>query len=172
MSKNTKIFCISYPRTGTKSITEAFSDLGYKAWTFRKDINAVLGVLKGESFSRKILDFYDFFVDVPIFLVYKKLDKLCPGSKFILITRDKSNWFSSMNKMLNSAKKYKDYKKINDLVWPDFYPGSIVEHTEDVKAYFFNRKNDLLIEDLTKINYDILCNFLNIESNKKEFPHI
>ena len=170
--KKNKIFCISYPRTGTKSIAKAFDDLGYKSWHFNKnDCDEVLKVLKDGSFSKQILDFYDFFVDVPIFLIYKDLDKLYPESKFILITREKNGWAKSMKNMLVGAKSNSHYKKINDITWPNFCSQSIMDHTKEVKEYFFNREDDLLVEDLTKINYNILCDFLNIENDKKGFPH-
>lgn len=169
---NTKVFCISYPRTGTKSIAEAFRCLGYRSWHFNKKYCGwVLKVIKGEAFNNQVFEEYDTFADIPIFLIYKKLDKLYPGSKFILITRNKSSWFKSMNKMLGWARKdHPYYKKINDIVWGDFCPETIEEHTKEVKQYFSNR-NNLLIEDLSKINYKALSSFLNIKTNETGFPH-
>lgn len=168
-----KIFCIGYPRTGTKSITKAFKILGFKAWHFnRADYNETLEAVKTGVFSERILDNYDAFADVPMFLIYEGLDKIYPNSKFILVTRKKYSWFKSMNKMLSYAKRYQDYRRLNGIVWRSFCPETIEEHTKKVKKYFLNEDKRLLVVDLEEINFNILGSFLGIKTNKTGFCHV
>ena len=168
-----KIFCIGYPRTGTHSIISALGKLGYKGWHYNRNHYkwAVKAIRIGE-FSEKILNDNVAFADVPIFYIYKNLDKMYPSSKFILITREKQSWFESMQFVMNhkNRKLYPDDH--NQFLWCNLYPEMIEEHTKNVKDHFFGREDKLLVMDLKKIDYKILGGFLNIpEPFLGSFPH-
>lgn len=78
-----KIFCIGLARTGTTSLHEILKSLGLKSNHFAGEI------LYQDNWN--IINKYDAFSDTPIPFIYKKLDSLHPGSKFILTTRNKDH---------------------------------------------------------------------------------
>jgi hypothetical protein len=173
-----KIFCIGYPRTGTVSIIEAFKMMGYKkVWHFdSQNYRETVNALETGIFCDKILNSHDVFADVPICCIYKNLDKLYPDSKFILTTREKNSWFDSIEWLFKTSnKRHKKQNKINKFLWSNAYPEMIEEHTKDVIEYFSD-SDRLFIEDISKMSYNILANFLNIEINmktyKRDFPFI
>lgn len=97
---NHKVFCIGFQKTGTSSMGIALEILGYNVCGH---VN-VLGITDPnqrekiiESVLSKTSD-YNAFEDNPWCFLYKKLDKLYPGSKFILTTRDSNKWIVSMQK--------------------------------------------------------------------------
>ena len=87
-----KIFGIGFQKTGTSTLGQALEILGYrvKAETPR----ALIPILRG-NFKKiqKIIDKYDALEDTPWFMIYRQLDLLYPGSRFILTLRDKESWF-------------------------------------------------------------------------------
>ena len=171
--KKNKVFCIGYPRTGTVSQTKALSQLGFKSWHFgRKYYNETFHALKTGQFDKNVLSKFDAFADVPIFFIYKELDKQWPDSKFVLITREKNSWFGSMTHVMKLAKRrHKNNNKVNEFLWSNMYPEMIEEHTDKVKKYFSNR-NDLFIKGIKEVDYDSLASFLGVKTNKKGFPHL
>ena len=152
-----KIFCISYPRTGTTSLIQALKGLGYgKAWHYEHAYyKETLHAIKTGEFSNRILSANVAFADIPIPIIYKNLDIIYPDSKFILITREKQSWFESMTWVLKAAnKKHAKKNECNNILWSDIYPEMIDEHTRDVTEYFAG-SNRLLIKGL-KLYYQIL----------------
>lgn len=173
-----KVFCIGYPRTGTTSLTVALRKLGYRScWHCNeRHYKPIVEALKTGEFSEHILKNNDCFADIPIPFIYKKLDKLYPKSKFILVTRDKNDWFGSMKYMLNKAKKKHPQKNgHNEFLWSDIKPEMIEDHTKEVKQYFSNRSDDIFVVDLKEINFGILASFLDKKLGPKikanSFPH-
>ena len=83
-----KIFGIGLHRTGTSSLNEALNILGYRS------IHTPLDIYP--DIDTRIIDKYDAFTDNPIPLLYKQLDRLYPGAKFILTTRDLDSWIKSV----------------------------------------------------------------------------
>ena len=87
-----KIFCIGLPRTGTTSLDMALNTIGIKSIHFPFSLY--------ETDDLSILDQYIAFVDTPIPMLYQKLDKICPGSGFILTARPLEGWLKSMEWLL------------------------------------------------------------------------
>ncbi len=142
------------------------------------------------------------FQDAPFGLpeLYKILDKEFENSKFILTIRnDENQWFSSLIKyhskmfadgvriptksdLENATYIYKGYaldtkKMIYNfpeipLYDAEYYKKKYLKHNEEVKKYFKDRSQDLLILNISKENiYQKLANFLNIKVNKNDkFP--
>jgi len=161
-----KIFCIGYPRTGTTSVSRALGKLGYRDWHYEaKFYEQTVHALKTGEFPENIIQEYDSFADIPICIIYKKLDKLYPSSKFILITREKQSWFSSMGWMLAKMISKKRPNEHNELLWTNIYPEKIDEHTKDVVEYFSGNEDRLLVKDINEVNFSILAKFLNIDSS-------
>ena len=185
MTELTKVFGIGYPKTGTKSLAVALKLLGYnvlhdelrlmKDRAIRNDLSA----LKDTEF--------DAFLNVnpKAFFVY---DREFPDSKFILTTRDPNQWVNSVRhwrQKLDKAIRINDLT-IADLFYTDSYSVSVLleyienysciatddesyiykftQHTEEVKSYFKDRPQDLLILDTSQPNdnHVKLSEFLSI----------
>ncbi|MBN1688565.1 MAG: hypothetical protein JW893_05655 [Candidatus Omnitrophica bacterium] len=112
-----KIFGIGLSRTGTLSLSRALEILGYQTCHYPLEIlsydsgNPALKLGRFES--------YDAFVDFPVPLFYQELDRLCPGSKFILTVRDMRSWLRSCAHLF---RKPFDEKK-RPLWWTDHHNG-------------------------------------------------
>lgn len=166
---NTKIFGIGLSRTGTSSLTYALRILGYKACHFPTNLNVAL-------------EEYEALTDTPIARDYKQLDKLYPGSKFILTTRELKSWLNSMERhfLLHPADQKESWvlKLRMDLYQTVNFDSNLLEksyyrHLNDVKKYFKDRENDLLIMDITLgDSWNILCPFLSKIIPIDDFPKI
>jgi len=173
LANKTKIFGLGFPRTGTTSLNNALKLLGFKS----KHHPINLYTFLDDSYLEK----YDAFVDSPIPLIYKKLDRKFPGSKFILTTRSLDSWLESMEWFYNhgSAKwntseiiyryrrEFLGTEKFNKEILKKKY----IDFHNDVMNYFAKREEDLLVikvEDKEK--YKNLCEFLGIEEVDIEYP--
>ncbi len=171
-----KIICAGFQKTGTSSLREALKVLGYRV----KDCTdrALIPILKNDYKKiLKIIDGYDAVEDTPWFIIYKELDKLLPGSKFILTLRDEESWYESVSRHigdLRSANHEWIYGKGKGL--PKYYKQNTIKvfskHNKEVIEYFKDRPEDLLIIDFTKGDkWEKLCHFLGHEIPNEPFPH-
>ncbi|MFC1452265.1 sulfotransferase [Verrucomicrobiota bacterium] len=86
------MFGIGLGRTGTKSLTEALEQLGFRTKHCPRFF------LDDEA--RPCIDWADFdshdaLTDEGVALVYQEADRRYPGSKFILTMRDPEDWLRS-----------------------------------------------------------------------------
>ena len=124
--------------------------------------------------------------------LYKELDKAFPNSKFILTIRDnEEQWYNSLTKfhtklfssdknnipteddLRNAIYRYKGFA-LNTKRWFYDYPNTplydkkyytevYLNHIKEVKKYFKNRKDKLLILNVAeKDSYQRLAHFLNV----------
>lgn len=176
-----KVFGIGLARTGTTSLHLALQILGYRSVHFpsfnMRWVKA--GILKLRNGYRT----YDAMSDAPVALLYKRLDREYPGSKFILTVRaDREKW-------LDSVQNHKNFKPGNQIPrhlqllhkrlygYPFFdrnsYRQAYVDHFKDVMSYFQNRPDDLLLMDITEgDSWEILCRFLGKPDPEQPFPHV
>ena len=175
-SKNQFVICVGFHKTGTSSLGAALTILNYrvKGITYRplvpilsRNYNKVLKIIKN----------YDAVQDAPWFKIYKELDELIPNTKFILTIRDEESWYYSAIKQfgdLKSAQHEWIYGRGNGLLKHNKKNAIDVyrKHNSDVREYFKDRPDDLLILDFTKGNeWEKLCSFLNEDIPKISFPH-
>jgi len=196
-----KVFCIGRTKTGTTSLKKAMSDLGYvigyqrtaellfRDWA-KRDFRRIAAYCRtGE-----------FFQDVPFSLPYtfQAMDTYFPGSKFILTVRDAESWHKSMidfhrlesvhgdkaeslEKLKEATYCYKGFAYetkvlVYDLPGDDpYHKETLIEHynfhNKMVKDYFRNRKEDLLVLDVTEDGaYRKLCDFLGKPCTSDTFP--
>jgi hypothetical protein len=171
-----KIIGIGFQKTGTSTLREALKILGYRV----KDTTprALIPILRGNyNRIRRILAGYDAMEDTPWYMIYKELDHLFPGSKFILTIRDEESWYTSVSKHigdLRAAHHEWIYGRGKGLV-KDHRQNAIDvyrRHNGEVRAYFKDRTDDLLVIDFTKgEKWEPLCRFLNKEVPALPFPH-
>ena len=171
-----KVIGVGFQKTGTSTLRDALRILDYSV----KDTTtrALIPILKNDYKKvLKIIDSFDAIEDTPWYIIYKELDKLLPGSKFILTIRDEQSWYKSVSRHigdLRSAHHEWIYGKGKGL--PKDYKENTINvynnHNKEVVEYFKNRPNDLLIIDFTKGDrWDKLCDFLDKDIPKELFPH-
>jgi hypothetical protein len=175
-----KIFCVGRNKTGTTSLRQAMSDLGYTVGEQRSAERLIRdwGERKFTSLM-KYCKTAEFFQDIPFSLPYtfQAVDMAFPGSKFILTVRDENAWYESMVNFhrktdvhgekalsLEALKEasycYKGFAYdtkvlVYDLPGDDpYHRETLLEHyryhNKMVKDYFKNRPEDLLVLNLAE----------------------
>ena len=174
-----KIFGIGLPKTGTRSLVTSLTLLGYKGikhhqyfFKWWQNHDNIKNVLKDKGFC-DLIKKGDAFSDWPFHLLYGKLDRLYPGSKFILtIRKDKATWERSrkghaIKRKADIAKGIGNKSSAKPLIKSDYD-----KHIRKVKKYFKNRPNDFLVMCFEKGDgWKKLCSFLKVTSLNIPFPH-
>lgn len=175
-NKPTKVFCIGFMKTGTTTLNNALTQLGYKvshnSWRWLS--HAMHGEF--DVIKKKMME-WDAVEDNPIPLIYKELDAAFPQSKFILTVRNSDKWYESVRYHIGNlrspmhewifgkGKSIPDKDKTHTI---NVFEG----HIASVKKHFKNRPNDLLIMDMSRdADWALLCNFLNEPVPDIAFPH-
>jgi len=169
-----KVFGIGFHKTGTTTLKVALKKLGYRVTgadgTRDPDIATNLYPMVDE-----LAEQFDGFQDDPWPLVYERMDKRYPGSKFILTVRDEDKWIAS-NVAQFGTEETPMRKMIYGVGGPKGNEAIFVErmkrHNDDVKAYFSDRPNNLLILNIEKEGgWPPICGFLDEPIPSTPFPH-
>lgn len=164
--RDEKVFGIGLNKTGTTSLNEALNILGIKS--IHKPRKQFLEEEKRKLPYFSTLNGYSGFTDFPCWVIYKELDKLYPGSKFILTVRDPESWMESRKK--HYQRRLKEGVKMN---W-DISESSInkiIKHNEEVIEHFRGREGDLLVLNITRgEGWEKLCPFLERKIPRVPFP--
>ena len=175
---HSKIFGIGLNKTGTTTLGQCGKILGYRCTSC--DRNLLEDVVLRNDFTRvkQTVSHYNFFEDWPWPLIYKELDHLYPGSKFILTTRNNEyNWLESLKS--HSLRTHPtihcrklaygyNYPQKHELQYLEFYK----RHNDKVRTYFKGRDNDFI--DICWENgdgFEKLCNFLKCDIPDIPLPH-
>jgi len=163
-------------KTGTTTLNHVLTKLGYKVgydtWTLLKPI-----VRNQWDVVKEHLEKWDAVEDNPIPMIYKEIDRMIPGCKFILTVRDQEEWYRSVTHHIG------DFRNVMH-EWL-FGPGKGLprddkdhtirvydKHIEEVRAYFRDRPDDLLVIDITKTkSWEPICAFLGKPVPNVPFPH-
>ena len=150
----------------------------FKNLDFKREVKAY-----NHKFDKDILEKNDAFGDLPFPLFYKELDRKYPGSKFIYTFRDEEKWLKSMKWLYEEGAilwlhGYVD-NEIKFAAYNSFKYDrqkllrSYRSHHKDVKEYFKNRPNDILMLniDAQKVTFNPLCEFLNEVRPEVAYPH-
>lgn len=168
-----KVFGIGFQKTGTSSLGRALEHLGY-------NVQNSYGV-EPPDVDRKIyekaeelLPQYQAFQDTPWPLLYRYVDERAPGSKFILTIRDPDQWLKSAVSHFR-ANDLPMHEWIYGCGSPagheDVWLARYLKHNEEVRAYFADRPEDLLVMDFAKGDgWEILCAFLDKPIPNLRFP--
>jgi hypothetical protein len=172
--KDHKVFCIGFHKTGTTSMFQALTEMGY---IMGNEVAAEILAddIRDERYDRLMnyCRMADAYQDHPFFFpgFFKKLDKEFPGAKFVLSVRnDENQWFRSLcgfwikrfssdksrlpteEDMKNASYRYIGYlwQKVK-MLYPNMefleekpYKKTYLDHNADVREYFKDRPNDLL----------------------------
>jgi len=183
----TRIFGIGMHKTGTTSLHHAFEILGYDSahWKSAHWAKAIWREMNALGYSRTLEKSYA-LCDLPIPLLYEQLDRAYPGSKFILTIRREDSWLASVerhwNPECNPFRSTWDTDpfshRIHQIIYgrKDFDAATFLaryrRHNEEVKKYFADRPEDLLILDMDYgAGWPELCEFLGKPIPNVPYPH-
>ncbi len=170
----TKVFCVGFHKTGTSTLAKALEHLGYRV-TGPNGVHDEQIASNVDALVNDLAERFDAFQDNPWPLVYQKMDRRYPGSKFILLLRDEASWLASLLK--HSGQKETPMRRwIYGPGCPqgneELYLERYRNHNLEVLAYFAERQQDLLVMDLTKGDgWEPLCRFLGVDVPVIDFPH-
>ncbi len=161
--KPEKVFAIGLPKTGTNSITNVFTDLGFKTKHYI-----------AHNFEEKSSK-YDFISDVLASIRFEWLDRAYPGSKFILTVRELNSWLDSCRNHFKReaggimGKVREELFGVN--VWDEeLFRETYNRHFRNVRTYFQGRDNLLILDILGGDKPDRMEDFLGFDVNVGSFP--
>ena len=169
-----KVFGIGFQKTGTSSLGRALEHLGYRVVSGGLNVGRPISedaILKNVA---RTLENYDAVEDTPWPLIYRQLDSMAPGSKFVLTVRDPDSWLKSILSHFAEI-SLPMHEWIYGHACPtgheDDYLEKYLRHNEDVETYFADRPGDFLVMDFEKGDgWEVLCDFLGKPAPDRRFP--
>ena len=169
-----RVFCIGWHKTGTSTLGLALIRLGYSVVGCRMDM--IHPLCRGDLDS--VLDVagqFDALQDVPWAALYRELDRRYPGSRFILTVRDEDAWLKSARRHFKGSDiplhkwLYGEGRLVGN---EECYLQRYRRHNVEVREYFRDRHDDLLIMNLAEGGgWEVLCDFLGQPVPRRAFPH-
>lgn len=173
-----RVFGIGLNKTGTTTLGQCARLLGYRCTSANRELLEDITLRGDYSRVRSAVTPYDFFEDWPWPLIYRKLDAMFPGSKFILTVRESDEkWLSSLKKHAMWTHPVRHCRKLAyGYAYPhdhaqahlDFYN----RHNRSVRSHFAGRETQLL--ELcweTGSGWPELCDFLRVDYPDVALPH-
>ena len=182
-----RIFGIGFPKTGTSSLNRAFKILGLDSWHWSSaHIAKKIWQEMSNGNTSPTLERWQSLCDLPIPLLYRKLDTAYPGSKFVLTIRKESEWLESIRKHFLS--EYNPWKsgwdndpfshRVHHLAYgrKDFDAEVFLtryrQHNSEVQEFFRCRPESLLLLHLDRGDgWQRLCSFIGKTCPDVPFPH-
>ncbi len=182
----TRIFGVGLQKTATSSLHGAFQILGYDSLHWGTGhAPRIWHEMNSEGRSKTLEQFYA-ISDLPIPLLYEKVDKAYPGSKFILTVRNEADWIKSVERLWDPR-----YNPTRDLweKWPfthrihtalygqkhfdaEVFLKRYRRHNAEVQDYFKDRPKDLLVKDMAaSAGWHDLCWFLGVPEPNAPYPN-
>jgi Sulfotransferase domain len=181
----TRIFGIGMHKTATTSLHKAFGILGFDSLHWgRGEAPLIWEEVNAAGRSMTLERFYA-ACDMPIPLLYRKLDEAYPGSKFILTIRDEAKWLKSVERLwdpdYNASRWQWDVWPISNRLHKAMYGRTDFDaetflaryrrHNAEVREYFEHRPDDLLVMDMETDGWPELCTFLDQPMPSVKYPH-
>ena len=188
-SDRKKVFGLGLSRTGTRSLTSALQMLGWDCSHYPIDEDTYTELANGQ-YDLTLLKYHDGLTDITCAPYYQQFDKQYPGSKFILTVRDKDRWLNSCRNHWFNRPAFGDAEDPDQEVHflmrqllraavygcytyvPERFSWVYDRHVAEVKAYFKDRPDDLLIIDVCAgEGFEKLAPFLDVPVPAEPFPH-
>jgi hypothetical protein len=181
-----KVFGLGLSKTGTSSLGAALNLLGIKTVHWPSD-SKTLEELRSGNYKLSVLEKYQGVVDIPVAPYFAQLDKIYPDSKFILTVREQESWLRSVETHWHQTEAMLEMdshiRAFTDYVYACVY-GTLrfnrdrflyvfETHLRNVRHYFKDRPQDLLIMDISAGDgWERLCPFLGRSIPQAEFPQV
>ena len=157
-----RVYGIGLSRTGTTSLTHALRHIGIDMIHYPTEEQLFNPTTQAAS-------------DLPVAIYFKELDLKFPNSKFIYTTRDRDSWISSMESHFTTHNTRNEWFKTNRQKMygsvafnKDFCLEAYDKHDEDVKTYFKNRDNLLIMNIIEGDGWDEIIEFIRIKIKLKK----
>jgi hypothetical protein len=169
----TKVFGIGFHKTGTTSLADALSHLGYRV-TGPNGVDNPNIATEVYEMAFDLANKFDAFQDNPWPILYKELDQRFPGSKFILTLRPSNEWIRSVVNHFNEEET-----PMREWIYgagrpkgnEDVYIARYERHNRQVLEYFRDRSEQLLVLNITAgEGWEKLCPFLGATAPVIPFP--
>ncbi len=184
MNAFNKVFGIGLSKTGTTSLGLGLKRLGIKTIDYPHDPTTLRELEQGD-YRLSVLEHYQAVTDTPVAIYYAQLDRLFPGSKFILTVREKESWLRSVEEHWKFseewAQRHLPFRRFTYFIHAAVYGTYAFErerfsfvydqHVRNVLEYFHDRPDDLLVADVCSGDgYEKLCPFLGRPVLDENFP--
>lgn len=172
----TKIIGVGLNKTGTTTLGTCFKHWGFKHSKLHSDAFGLYCAGRIDDVL-KIAEGFDSFEDWPWPLVYERMDRAFPNSKFILTTRlDAETWFTSLCQHADRTGPTKYRKHIYGHAMPQAHREEHIrfyeKHNAAVRKYFQSRPGQLLEVCWERGDgWRELSEFLNLPQPHVPFPH-
>jgi hypothetical protein len=181
----TRVFGIGMHKTATTSLHKAFEILDMDSFHWGRGEAPVIWHEMQMMGRSPTMERWYAFADLPFPLLYRKLDKAYPGSKFVLTVREEGRWLKSVEKLWDIRSNptrwvwdvYPFTNKIHTEMYGrrDFHAQTFIEryrrHNAEVIEYFKGRPGDLLIMDMDAgAGWEELCSFLGKPVPTVDYP--
>ena len=182
----TRVFGIGMHKTGTTSLHHAFTALGLDSWHWKSNKQAWRIFSEMNQLGRSVLLEQSYALcDNPIPLLYEKLDKAYPNSKFILTKLSDEKWLDAVECLYDPNRNpFWDWDKqpFSNLIHHALYGRTDFDretmlaryhqHNREVLAYFKDRPDDLLVMEMSQgAGWPELCGFLGKPIPSIPYPH-
>jgi hypothetical protein len=181
----TRIFGIGTHKTGTTSLHLALRHLGIDSahWTGPWWAKKVWEEMEAGGRSLTMERHYA-VSDLPFSLLFEKLDRAYPGSKFILTVRDEQRWLASVRDHWSTRNPWRASwdddcftHRVHQLMYgrrsfdAEIMLNAYRRHNTRVLDYFRHRPNDLLVMDMDRgAGWFELCGFLGLGRPMIDYP--
>ena len=169
-----RVFGVGLSKTGTTSVAEALRVLGYSVIHYPRPEFTMTG-----RFG--VLHDYDAAFDTSVSVVFQHLDRVYPGSKFVLTVREPEGWIKSLERhlALRGPRSESGFEgALRRMIFGvtgfdrERLLAAQAAWDEQVRAYFRGREGDLLVLNLSDGDgWAPLCAFLGEPEPGVAFPH-
>jgi hypothetical protein len=186
LPKTGRVFGVGLNKTGTTTLGHALNMLGIRTIDYPTDPRTLEQLERGD-YKLDILNEYAGVTDTPVGFFYPQLDKLYPGSRFILTVRDKPAWLRSVRDhwpfVMDWGRHEENFRRFTYYAFiavygalhfnEDRYSYVYDSYVAGVKDYFQHRPDDLLVMDICAGDgWEALCPFLNVAIPDQPFPFL
>lgn len=177
-----KVFGLGFSKTGTSSLARALSILGYRTTHNPTDDETTISLLSGNLDCAAIRN-HDAICDIMFCRHFRELDRLYPGSTFILTERDRAGWHASCarhwaSRSIKSTalqnEELVDFQVYGTALYRrDLFDDAYNAHYAAVLNYFEQRPSQLLRMNVCAGDgWEVLCAHLAVDVPPTPFPWV